>query len=301
MKRISEEVRIDQINSLVSVRFIRLSEPYAGAHSKVCVMCNTCSFEWSTSIHSLVNLGSRCPSCAGNRRYSGIECEQRIIKAGSGKFEFVGWVDVYKNNKSKVLCRCMRDGVEWESSVYSLINNKSGCPSCGNSSRGDGRRKDESLVIKNINNLKNIKFVRWIGKYKGITSRVLVRCAIDGLEWDASASHIIHDFSGCPSCAKSGYDPMKTGCLYALRSECGQYVKVGISNNPKRRHKGLERETPFKFHVIEQISGNGVKIAELEKYFHNKYERAGFTGFDGATEWLICSDELLGELRSINA
>jgi len=48
--------------------------------------------------------------------------------------------------------------------------------------------------------------------------------------------------------------------------------------------------------MVEQISGDGSKIAELEKYFHGKYERAGFTGFDGATEWLACSDELLGEL-----
>ena len=78
-----------------------------------------------------------------------------------------------------------------------------------------------------------------------------------------------------------------------------KYVKVGISNDPKRRQKRLEKRTPFKFNIVEQLDGDGTKIAELEKYFHNKYERAGFTGFDGCTEWLVCTPQLLEELREL--
>lgn len=77
------------------------------------------------------------------------------------------------------------------------------------------------------------------------------------------------------------------------------YVKIGISNDPKRRHSELEKRTPFKFGIVEQISGDGAKIAKLEKHFHSKYERAGFTGFDGCTEWLICTPQLLDELREL--
>lgn len=144
------------------------------------------------------------------------------------------------------------------------------------------------------------EFARWAidGEF-GVLKKCVVRCLVDNYVWSAAVHDLVNGGNGCPKCANGGYDQSKTGYLYALRSECGKYVKVGISNNPKRRHKGLERETPFKFHVIEQISGDGSRIAELEKYFHNKYERAGFNGFDGATEWLICSDELLTELRSL--
>ena len=60
----------------------------------------------------------------------------------------------------------------------------------------------------------------------------------------------------------------------------------------------LAKNTPFKFSLIEQASGDGAKIAELERYFHDKYESAGLSGFDGATEWLICTPELMQELRS---
>ena len=76
-------------------------------------------------------------------------------------------------------------------------------------------------------------------------------------------------------------------------------MKIGISNNPKRRHKQLEKRTPFKFNIVEQLEGDGTKIAELEKYFHNKYESAGFKSFDGATEWLVCTPELIEELRGL--
>ena len=77
------------------------------------------------------------------------------------------------------------------------------------------------------------------------------------------------------------------------------YLKVGISNKPSQRHRALELATPFSFSCIEKISGDGSKIADLEKYLHNKYERAGFVGFDGCTEWLICTPELLEELRKL--
>ena len=145
------------------------------------------------------------------------------------------------------------------------------------------------------------ELVRWhvSGKFCAL-KRCVVRCAEDGYEWSATVSNLVNNERGCPRCAKYGFQLEKDGYLYALRSKCGMYLKVGISNNPSRRHRQLERSTPFKFNLVEQISGDGVKISELEKHFHSKYERAGFTGFDGATEWLICSGELLGELRRVS-
>lgn len=182
----------------------------------------------------------------------------------------------------------------WVSSVTHLKSSRSGCPKCAGVRRWTAEER-----IEQINEIYNIQFVSWVDEYKGKDSKANVRCEIDGFEWDASVHHLVNNGSGCPKCAKSGYDPSKTGYLYAIRSECGMYVKVGISNNPSRRHSELARDTPFNFHVIEQISGDGAKIAELEKYFHSKYERAGFARFDGCTEWLICTPQLLEELREL--
>jgi len=52
--------------------------------------------------------------------------------------------------------------------------------------------------------------------------------------------------------------------------------------------------------LIEKVYGDGGRVYDLEKRFHDKYERAGLSGFDGCTEWLVCSDELLGELRRVS-
>ena len=263
-----------------------------GALKKCVVRCLVDNYEWNTRVNSLINFGCGCPQCVSQRRWTADERIKQINKLEN--IVFVSWLDGYKNAYSKANVRCSVDNYVWSARVVNLVNDGSGCPQCGGV-----KRWAEEERIEQINSLENIEFISWADWYKGSRSKANVRCEVDGFEWSVSVSNLVSSGTGCPKCANGGYDPSKTGTLYALRSECGQYVKVGISNNPKRRHKGLERETPFKFHVIEQISGDGSRIAELEKHFHNKYERAGFKSFDGATEWLVCTPELVEELRGL--
>jgi len=48
----------------------------------------------------------------------------------------------------------------------------------------------------------------------------------------------------------------------------------------------LKSATPFDFHLIAKVKTTGAEAMRKEKYYHRKYESAGLTGFDGATEWL---------------
>ena len=227
--------------------------------------------------------------------YTRERWEQRIDEAGAGRHEFVRWsVDGEFGATKKCVVRCKVDNSLWSARANDLVNGGHGCQQCSGV-----RRWTPEERVEQINKLDNIEFVSWVGEYKKHNSKANVRCEVDGFEWSASVHSLVNNGYGCPKCAKYGYDKSKTGTIYALRSECGQYVKVGISNDPKSRHKRLEKRTPFKFNLVEQISGGGVKIAELEKHFHDKYERAGFTGFDGCTEWLISTPELLEELRNL--
>lgn len=221
--------------------------------------------------------------------------EQRVNEAGAGRYEFVRWaVDGEFLSKHRVVVKCVIDRYEWEAKVNNLVENQSGCPHCSGK-----RRWTSDERIEQINSLENIEFISWDGEYKNCYSRVNVKCTVDKHVWIATVDSLVNSVTGCPKCAKYGYDPSKKGYLYALRSECGRYVKVGISNKLSRRRTELARATPFKFNIVEQIRGDGSKIAELEKYFHSKYERAGFTGFSGCTEWLVCTPELLEELRNL--
>jgi hypothetical protein len=41
--------------------------------------------------------------------------------------------------------------------------------------------------------------------------------------------------TGCPSCAKSGFDPNENGWLYFLDHPTWELLQIGITNDPKRR------------------------------------------------------------------
>ena len=294
-KKLSKEQWERRINEAGAGRyeFLRwLFDDKFGSNHKCVVRCVKDGYAWASKANNLVDGGSGCPKCASNRRFAS---EERINQINSlDNIEFVYWLNEYKNQKSKAVVRCVLDGFEWSASADNLINNIRGCPQCAGQRRWTAEER-----IGQINALNNIEFVSWSDVYKGKGSKANVICKVDGFEWNAAVNDLVNGGYGCPKCAKYGYDKSKTGYLYALRSECGRHVKVGISNKPSRRHTELARATPFTFNLIEQISGDGVKISELEKYFHEKYERAGFTGFDGCTEWLICTPQLLDELREL--
>jgi len=285
----SEEHRIDQINSLENISFVSWLDGYKNNKSKAIVMCSIDYFTWSSSINELVNRRKGCPSCAGNRRFTP---EERVaqISAIEG-LEFSRWIGEYKNCKSKAVVTCCVHDFSWAASVNNLLNGQ-GCPQCGGQ-----RRWTEAERIEQINGINGVKFVSWVNSYSKHDSKAVLSCQ-GGHEWIARVSSIVNGGSGCPKCAKHGFNRGKYSHLYALRSECGNHIKIGISNNYKSRHSALKRNTPFKWSCVELIGGDGDKIYSLERHFHGSYKSAGLSGFDGATEWLICTDELLDDLRA---
>lgn len=194
---------------------------------------------------------------------------------------FVRWDGEYRNTLSKAVCRCTVDGFEWSASVGNLLSHGRGCPECA----VQRRRTPSDERVKQINNLPSIKFVRWDGEYRNCLSKAVCRCGA-GHEWSSTVNHLVSNGSGCPECAKSGYSQCKSGTLYALRSECGTMIKIGISNDYAARHTTLRRTTPFDWSCVEMIHGDGALIAGLEKALHGLTEPAVFkNSFDGYTEW----------------
>lgn len=56
-----------------------------------------------------------------------------------------------------------------------------------------------------------------------------------GHKWSASPVSRTHMKSGCPSCAKSGFDPNLDGWLYFLKHEDWEMLQIGITNYPDKR------------------------------------------------------------------
>lgn len=193
---------------------------------------------------------------------------------------FVRWDGEYRNNLSKVVCRCDKDGFEWSCNVSNLLNHGKGCPHCAGN-----RRWTADERIAQIDAVPNVMFVRWVGVYRNKNSAFECQCP-SGHTWVTTVAGILHDRTGCPQCAEYGYNPSKPGTLYALRSECGMMVKIGISNDHEQRHRILKRKTPFAFNCVELCHGDGAMVATLEKVLHGLMEPVVFeTPFDGSTEW----------------
>lgn len=288
---IQESIRIQQINDIKNTIFIRWVNGYKNAYSRAIVKCAVDGYEREMSVNGLVNGSTGCPQCSGKRRLTQSEREAQICALEN--IEFLRWVDNCTSRKSKAVVRCSLDGYEWTAAVGNLVNNGSGCPRCA------GNQKwtvDKS--IEEINKLNNIRFIGFDGEYKNMNSQANVVCLVDGTEWKTSVTKLVTSGYGCPKCAKYGFDKSRAGTLYALRSECGRFVKIGISNKPEQRLSQLKTATPFHFSVIERIAGHGSEMAKLERHFHSKYENAGLSGFHGSTEWLTFSDALYKEIVS---
>lgn len=192
---------------------------------------------------------------------------------------FIGWVGAFRGGKTLARCKCLIDGFEWNVTPHNLSNG-SRCPQCSNM-----RRRTETERIAQINLIGNVNFMKWESPFMGARTMAIVKCDADH-QWKASVTSLVNQLKGCPQCASSGYDSSKPATLYALRSECGSMVKIGISNNVDRRHRILKRKTPFRFNCIEMCHGDGETIAILEKVLHGVMEYVTFdTPFDGYTEW----------------
>lgn len=286
-KCIPAHVREQQINNLPNITFVRWDGEYRGSRSKAVCRCAVDGFKWSATVNNLLDKGSGCPECAGkssaDKRRISTEVRIEQINNLSG-IHFVRWDGEYTNNLSKAVCRCDKDH-EWSARLDHLLNSGSGCPECAFKVNADKKRIPADVREQQIHELPGVTFVRWDGEYSGVYSKAIVRCD-QGHEWSTNTHNLLNGGRGCPQCAEYGYNPSKPGTLYALRSECGTMVKIGISNDYQQRHTTLKRATPFAWDCTELLHGDGALIAALEKAFHGMTEPVEFVEpFDGYTEW----------------
>lgn len=135
-------------------------------------------------------------------------------------------------------------------------------------------------------------FAGFDGPHNVRGARVDVVCAIHGA-WNCAAGDILNKSHGCKSCAVNGFNPSKQAILYCLKSECGGFLKVGITNNMRTRMRALKNATPFDFVVLKESKMHGADARSLEKQIHDAYESAGLRGFSGATEWMVFHHDIL--------
>lgn len=286
-KRKTTEQFIQDARSVHGDRYDYSCVVYTHGKAKVKIIC------W---VHGLFEqiptghlAGKGCQKCACNEK---LTTEQFIEKAKhlhGDKYDYS--LVNYITGKGKVKIICKNHGV-FEQKAESHLQ-RIGCAKCA----GLYSPNTEEFIIK-ANEKHDYKYDYSLVDYTNCMSKVRIICRKHG-KFSQTPNHHLKG-SGCPKCTNSGFNPLHESFIYFLISEGGQYVKVGITNNLNQRIGNLTRKTPFVFDLFKYYKLDGEKCRELETYYHKKYESAALSGFDGCTEWLKYSEDLMAEITHSN-
>ena len=260
---------------------------YINNSSKVLVICSAHGvFEQRPYDH--LN-GKGCFKCYGtpNKTREEFIAQARLLHCDKYDYSLVE----YNNAHEKVILTCVKHG-KFMVTPANHLNHGRGCPKCGRESSSNALTLDTEDFIQRARIVHGCKYDYSSVEYINTKSKVKIRCFEHGYFLQTANDHV--NGNGCPSCAKNGFDSGKDGFVYFLIGDHG--IKVGITNNLQRRLRELKSSTPFEFNLIHKIKTIGEKAQIIEKYYHRKYESAGLSGFDGATEWLKYSPELMNEI-----
>jgi hypothetical protein len=111
--------------------------------------------------------------------------------------------------------------------------------------------------------------------------------------------------TGCPTCAKYGFDPNKDGYLYFLEHEEWEMLQIGITNVPDKRLQKhgrsgwtpLEVRGPMDGHLTRQLE-TGI-LRTLRKRGAKMGRAAGRGDFDGSSEAWLRSSLPIDSLREL--
>ena len=280
----TREMQINAIAISNSYTFVKWVDNYTGCFSRIVVRCPYHG-EWCVTVTNFVNRKTKCMKCVTG---TGVERATQLSTIASARgYRFVGFVGEYKNKYGEAIFECSTHGT-WSGIIGNFVNTDAECPKCASVIP----QLERELQILSITLYEGYRFVGWVKGYIDCKSKAFIECPTHGI-WAVGAIDFISKGNRCPGCAMGGYSPFRCGTLYALLSECGMMVKIGISNVPRDRHTNLKRRTPFKFSVHRQLHcEDGSHPPMLERLFHDVFPSVGLSGFDGATEWRMWHDDV---------
>lgn len=102
----------------------------------------------------------------------------------------------YKGALNKIKCRCKVCGYKWETTPNDLQKGH-GCAKCGDKRMSQKLTRTHEEFMERLHQVNpNIEI---LGTYITSTTKIKVRCKIDGYEWEVKPTKLLNE-SGCPKC-----------------------------------------------------------------------------------------------------
>jgi hypothetical protein len=279
----------------------------AGSNKKVSWVCSR-MHRWDAVIASRALSGRGCPICSGSKVLGGFN-DLQTTHPDLAKEAF-GWDPTKESHgNSNMFSWICPKGHKYKARIDHRSSGSSNCHYCS------GHR-----VLKGFNDLQTIfpdlakEAMGWDPSTVTIGSggKRKWRCK-EGHSWITSVGD--RQRTGCPTCARTGYDPNEPGYLYFLTNENWKMFQIGITNNPVKRlgqHEKLGWEPlqvrgPMDGHLTQQwetailrmLKANGADLSNnnIVGEFDGYSEAWSHTTFyvDSILELMQLSEEFEGQ------
>jgi hypothetical protein len=233
----------------------------------------------------MVKPGNHCPYCSGSKVLEGFNDLETTHPFYAAQLLDLDPSKISSGSKKIGKWKCSL-GHLWKSSINTRISNSVVCPYCSG-----------SKVLKGFNDLATTHpelaleadgwdpstFTRGSGK-------TLNWKCLNGHPWRAKLTDRTTRKSGCPSCAKSGFNPNLDGYIYFINHPIWLMYQIGITNSPDIRlknHKNsgwelLELRGPMDGHLTQQWETAILRMLKTKGVDLSNAEIAG--KFDGYSE-----------------
>lgn len=272
-----------EVDKILAERGIRKLDNEVIRHGRTSFECLQphCGHLWSTILSAVLS-GTGCPKCAKLLPLTDQEVDSRILGRPLQR------VDAVAGATTAITWKCTIDGYMWRTSPANILQG-TGCPKCAGRAKLTDEIVDHKISGRPIKRLSHIS---------GTHQKALWRCLNSncGHEWWSAANSVMHK-SGCPACAKYGFDPSLPSSIYVYNvgdTFCG----YGITKNFKARHK--THENTFKkfgasWKIVKIYKCAGVEAQRIEKLLKNTFPRYGTSmeGFRHESTSIKHLDELL--------
>ena len=264
----------------------------AGYGKKLKWKCNL-NHDWVASVESRTARKTGCPYCAGKKVLPGFNDLKTRYPEIAKQAE--GWDTslFISGSHTKKKWKCNLNHSYTAPIISRTGGSKSSCPICA------GKQ-----VLIGFNDFKSkfpelaLQAYDWNPQEftSGSSKKVKWKCP-EGHIWKASLSDRTGNHkSGCPSCAKGGFDPNQNGYLYFLIQPKWEIYQIGITNVPEDR---LNRHSKNGFELLEirgPMDGHTAQELETAILRYLKSQKADLSPdhvagkFDGYSEsWTIDS------------
>jgi hypothetical protein len=243
-----------------------------------------CGHHWTMRVAKRGSSGQRCPYCASKKVLVGFnDLASTHPELARQAHNWDPTTLTFASGK-KVHWICERSHI-WKTTVASRGFSSNSCPTCS------GQK-----VLAGFNDLATThpaiaaQAVGWDPKTvsRGSKQRLLWECQV-GHQWKtAPSARTGGDKTGCPSCAKFGFDPNSDAWIYFLLNDELGYLQIGITNKPKNRlddhrRKGfelIELRGPMEGLLAKQLESQMLHILNKKSArFVNKAKGKKFSGW----------------------